>query len=122
MASGKNNKNWKGGDFLYGWLYNKIVESAKKRGHECTVSIEYLENLFLAQNKKCALSGIPLTFGRSSATTTGSVDRIDSEHGYIEGNVQWVHKDINMMKQKISNDKFIEYCKLVANYDRTLST
>jgi hypothetical protein len=114
VAKGKDNKNWKGGEFVYGWLYNKIYASATKRGHECSVTLPYLEKLFIEQEKKCALSGIPLTFGRSSATTTASLDRIDSDAGYIEGNVQWLHKDINMMKQRINNCLFIEYCKLVA--------
>lgn len=114
MAKGKDNKAWQGGEFLYGWLYNKVYASALKRGHECTVTLVYLEDLFIKQDKKCALSGIPLTFGRSSATTTASLDRIDSKVGYVEGNVQWLHKDINMMKQRIDNCLFVQYCKLVA--------
>lgn len=33
----------------------------------------------------------------------------------IEGNVQWVHKDINKMKMDIDIDKFISYFKIIAN-------
>jgi hypothetical protein len=46
---------------------------------------------------------------------TASVDRIDSSKDYVEGNVQWLHKDINRMKWDLDTDKFIELCKLVAN-------
>ena len=45
---------------------------------------------------------------------TMSLDRIDNNKGYIEENVQWVHKDINMMKRIYSQDYFIYMCKLVA--------
>lgn len=43
-----------------------------------------------------------------------SLDRIDSNKGYVEGNVQWVHKDVNMMKQSYSNERFIGICCMIA--------
>ena len=46
---------------------------------------------------------------------TASLDRIDSNKGYTKDNVQFVHKDINWMKQDFEQNKFIEYCKKVAN-------
>ena len=46
---------------------------------------------------------------------TASLDRIDSSKGYVEGNVQWVHKMINMSKQQYSQEEFIDMCKAVAN-------
>ena len=46
---------------------------------------------------------------------TASLDRINSNIGYVVNNIQWVYKDINYMKFKLSNDKFIYYCKLIAN-------
>lgn len=112
---GKSNKNWKGGEFIYGWVYNKMIKAAEKRKHHFDISMTYLEDLFIWQEKKCALSGLSLGFGRDSKSTTASLDRIDSSVGYIEGNVQWVHKDVNMMKQQLGNCQFIEYCRLVAN-------
>ena len=69
------------------------------------------------QNQKCQLSGIDLTFDSDLKIRDNnlSVDRIDSSIGYIEGNVQLVHKDINMMKGTLSQERFIELCKLVTN-------
>lgn len=42
-----------------------------------------------------------------------SLDRIDSSQGYIKGNVQWVHKDINKMKFDLSQDRFLELCNII---------
>lgn len=76
------------------------------------ITKEYLWKLFLKQDKKCALSNINLIL--SNQNNTASVDRIDSSLGYIEGNVQFVHKDINMMKRNYDQNYFINLCKLVS--------
>ena len=49
-------------------------------------------------------------------TGTASLDRIDSSKGYIQGNIQWVHKRINQMKWDSEENDFINWCKLVANH------
>ena len=50
-----------------------------------------------------------------ASSTTASLDRIDSSKGYVIGNVQWVHKDINIMKNKFDNQYFIDMCKKIAS-------
>lgn len=47
-----------------------------------------------------------------------SLDRIDSNMDYQEENVQWLHKDINMMKQQFDQDYFIQMCCAVADHYR----
>ena len=75
--------------------------------------------MFLKQDKKCALTGYPLHFGRNRNTpeTNASLDRIDSSKGYKENNVQWVLKDINRMKWQYNTDYFVKLCKLVAKHN-----
>lgn len=46
---------------------------------------------------------------------TFSLDRIDSKIGYIEGNVQWVHKMVNMCKQHYTQEEFLEMCVSIAD-------
>ena len=95
----------------------------KKRYKDNSIKIsplitkEYLWDLYIKQNKKCALSGIDIYLASSSVNkkeNTASVDRIDSSKGYIPDNVQWVHKKINKMKLDYSQNYFIELCGLVA--------
>ena len=67
------------------------------------------------QNKKCAITGTDIYFStKISGNGSASLDRIDSKAGYIIGNVQWVHKDINWMKADFGETEFIEWCKKVA--------
>jgi len=44
---------------------------------------------------------------------TASLDRIDSSKGYIEENVHWVHKRINVMKGNMSEQEFLNFCEAV---------
>lgn len=86
------------------------------------ITIEEAWKLFLAQNRKCALSGVELTFHahkHDGIPQTASLDRIDSTKGYVNGNVQWIHKDLNSMKRNYSDAVFIDWCIKVAKHNFT---
>ncbi len=105
----------KGTTNISGNYFRIIQESASQRNLKFEINIEYLEELINKQNFKCAISGITLICGYVDLRyLTMSLDRIDSSKGYIKGNVQWVHKDINMMKQNYAQNYFIELCLKVA--------
>jgi hypothetical protein len=90
---------------------------AKKREIPFTVTEEYLWELFLKQDKKCALTGVDLLISAVNRNlNSGSLDRINSRIGYEEGNLQWVHKTINMMKYVLKQDTFIDLCVKVADF------
>jgi hypothetical protein len=96
-------------------FFNKYKLSANSRSLDFEIDIEFASNLAKKQDYKCRYSGIDLKFNGDFKQITASIDRIDSSIGYIKNNVCWVHKDINMMKQQFSEEKFIEMCQLVAN-------
>jgi hypothetical protein len=102
-------------------LYGRYLKSAKVRNIEFNVSMKYLWNLFLKQKGKCALSGLDLVLEKTvvrtkgGANITASPDRINSSLGYVEGNIQWVHKDVNKIKQGFDEDYFINLCQLIIN-------
>lgn len=118
-CKGIHHKNWKGYGKISSALFSKIKALSQRRHLKFDLTIQYLWKLFKQQNEKCPLSGIVLTFPLTAHEIThgkgsASLDRIDSSRGYIKGNVQWVHKDINMMKQQFSQSYFIEMCHLVS--------
>ena len=116
---GSNSKNFKGvGEISISYI-RQLRFDAKARNLEFDVTPEYLWQLFLNQKSKCALSGQLLSFGihtkekTKEQSRTASLDRIDSSKGYVNGNLQWLHKDVNMMKKHYSQDYFIKVCKLI---------
>ena len=114
-----NSKHYKGIGNLSSTFFSRILEGARARNIEVSITMEYILELLEKQEYKCALSGIHLimskTFSKDrtnqASSTTASLDRIDSSKGYIPGNVQWVHKDVNLMKNKFDNQYFINMCK-----------
>ena len=66
------------------------------------------------QEFKCALTGWDID-AKNVAKNTASLDRIDSSIGYVEGNVQWVHKMVNMCKQQYTQEEFLSMCDAVSN-------
>lgn len=78
------------------------------------VTFEYLADLLIEQDFKCALTGWDIDTLEVNKNTA-SLDRIDSSKGYIEGNVQWLHKIANMSKQQYTQEEFINMCKAVAD-------
>lgn len=92
---------------------NKYKASAALRGIEWNVSFEYLADLLIEQDFKCALTGWDIH--AMEVNSPASLDRIDSSLGYIEGNVQWVTSKVNMMKQHYSQQDFIDVCIAVYN-------
>lgn len=115
--TGKNSKQYKGYEELNGKYWGVIRKRAERRGYELNIDIKFAWDLYIKQNRKCALSGLPIKFAisnRKSPETTASLDRIDSLKKYTEDNVQWVHKDVNIMKNVYDQKYFIGLCELIS--------
>lgn len=106
---------------LSGRHFGVLQRQAEHRGHEFSVTIEYLWEMFQRQEGRCALTGVSLSLSRKNmreGETMASLDRIKSEIGYLPENVQWVHPTVNFMKHAMPLDRFIEWCCLVADHVR----
>jgi hypothetical protein len=98
-----------------------LKANATKRNIEWALSADYLWDLLVKSNHKCALSGLDISLGKLLDSKvdyhmkTASLDRIDNSKGYVKGNVQWLHKHVNIMKNIHSEDYFISLCSLISN-------
>lgn len=98
-------------------LFKSYKRGAKNRNLEFNITIEEIWELFLKQNRMCALSKQYLTFGNNPQTNSASLDRIDNNKGYTKDNIQWIHKHIQQMKWAFDQDYFIQTCKDIARYN-----
>lgn len=94
--------------------FNTKMRGGVSRGFTWDLTIQDIWEMFLAQEGQCALSGLPISWSETGLTATVSIDRIDNSEGYIKGNVQLLHKDINMMKHAFEQDYFTQLCRKVA--------
>ncbi len=114
--TGNTNPNWQGCGSLGQDKYREIIYGASTRGIPFFLSIEELWSLFLSQDGKCALTHLPLSLKRNrhkSLREDASLDRIDSSLPYKLGNVRWLHKDVNLMKNILSDERLFELSSLI---------
>lgn len=119
--SKSNHKSWRGYKEIPLDFFTTIKRNAERRNIKFNITIEYIWEIFIKQNQKCALSGKDLKFGRIGKDRQGknaSVDRIDSTEGYIEGNIQWIDKQINIMKNNMDEKEFLELCNQIIKYKK----
>lgn len=122
---GENNAKWKGYKEVPGSFVNRITSRSKKLNREVKIDAEDIYNLWIKQDKKCSLSGLPIDFtninqgninrkeSKYDLICTASLDRINSNKEYTLNNIQLVHKDVNMMKKEYDQDYFLKLCRLI---------
>jgi len=100
--------------------FNALKDRAKNKNLTVDFDKEYLRYLWEKQNHKCALSGIQMTtlVFKGRVFTNISVDRINSKKGYLKSNVQLVCMGINQMKNDLSTDELLYFCKqIIKNHE-----
>lgn len=119
----RKHKLWKGFGDISG-DYWRTIKEAGRRFDTFDITIEYLWDLFIKQEQKCVISGLPLYFNTKVGSLsqngfqqrTASLDRIDSTKGYVKGNVQWVDKYVNRMMTDFPKEKFLGLVKTIYEY------
>lgn len=115
-CSNRKPRNWKGSGTVSATYFSSVKRGAKggkgRKPIPFDITIEYISDLLDNKQKgRCALTGLEI----SIKDKTASLDRVDSSKGYQKGNLQWLHKDVNMMKRHYSQDYFIYLCKAVGD-------
>ena len=107
----ETNREYSRGDLPYYEYWRR----AKYRGKECDLTIDYIKDLWKKQNGKCAITRIPLIHPTKATNKClmASLDRIESDKGYIIGNVQFVTCAINYAKNSHSDSDIRDFIKLV---------
>jgi hypothetical protein len=116
---GSQHPHFKGFERIQASHWGQYISGATKRGLDFDITMEYAWGIYINQNRLCALSGQPIYFPRTrkqKTQSTASLDRIDSSKGYIPGNVQWIHKEINRMKSSLSEKDFLQFIRQIAEY------
>ena len=106
-------------------MSSHYISSAKRRARKLKLDFDldakFLWKLYEKQDRKCALSGVPISFSmvnKRRAQGTISLDRIESDKGYTRNNVQWVHKNVNLMKMYLSQEVFIDFCEKICHHSQ----
>jgi len=101
--------------------YMKSINSRHgSKGLDVNITVEDLKSQWELQNGLCKFSGVELILSTHSKIIkdpihSASVDRIDSKMGYVKGNIVWVSRSINYMKNEMSDELVWELCNLICD-------
>jgi len=112
---GEERHNYSGYKGITGSLWGKMRSSAFRRKLDFSITIEEGWDLFIKQDKKCALTELPIEIEQGRKMGTASLDRIDSSKGYLIDNIQWVHRNVNIIKHTCSQEYLITICRKIVN-------
>ena len=83
------------------YLYSLAKRRAKRKGQNFSISISDLGDI----PKTCPLLGIKIDSYSEEQKYHPSIDRIDSNKGYIKGNVMIISHRANMLKNNADSDE-----------------
>jgi hypothetical protein len=120
----KNGEMWIRLKFL-----RENLDRASRRGaksQHIDIGLDRLYKIGEEQDWKCALTGQPLEFTRGGTSWGGkwcnpnscTLDRINSNKGYIKGNIQLVTWKVNCIKQHFNNSEFIDICRQISKFNK----
>ena len=108
---------------------SRILHQVRNRDKSCNLNINYVMNLYMLQQGKCAISGAKMvTSGYASSceariTSKGapvldsiSIDRKNPKKGYIKGNVRLVTFQANVAKHLGTDAQLLKFCKAVVKH------
>lgn len=84
-----------------------------KRGHECTITPDFLRDLWNRQGGRCYWLGIPLdltnTRRRGNHPAKATLERLDGAKGYVPGNVVWASSFANQGRGVATVEEFATF-------------
>lgn len=115
-CSNKQKRDWKSSDPAT-YLYSRLGRQSGPKKIEVSIDKEFLRELWEAQNGKCAVTGLHMTYfpreQRHSTGLNGSVDRLDGLKGYVKGNVRLVCARVNAMRSSGEDADLLWWCKQI---------
>lgn len=93
-------------------LYRGIQSRVKRSKLELDFNVDFLLKLWHKQNGKCVMTDISMTHIVDDPQAV-SVDRINSNNGYLKDNIQLVCRFINYAKNTYQNERIIGLIKSI---------
>lgn len=102
---------WCGYEEIPGAFLAELKANCKRRKLKLCIDLKDIWEAYLKQDRKCALSGLPINFSCKEGESTASIDRLNNDLCYLPDNFQLVHKDINFLRGTMTKEELIFWCR-----------
>lgn len=118
FKNSSGNRKDKYSPFKYFIKQAKLRAKSKVKFQSFNITLEYLKDLWESQGGKCAISRVEMELPTTLAENRdspfcASLDRINSEVGYMQGNVQFVTQFCNLGKRDFKTEKVLKFIQAV---------
>ena len=115
-----NKLNYSNEQKLHHILLSRLLgakQRATKKNIEFDITLEDLVDIYNKQKGLCAITGLKMTHDvlNGRTYTNMSLDRIDSQKGYIKDNIQLVCMVVNQMKSDLTYEELYFYCNKIVH-------
>lgn len=106
-------------------LFNTAKAHSKTRKKEFTISLNDLKSKWEEQEGKCPYTGWTLLLAETTKISTEkipckvSLDRINSNEGYVPGNIQFISMIANYAKNEWDDNCILEFAAAVVQHHQT---
>lgn len=106
-------------------IFFSSQKTAKVKGFGFNLTLEFLKSQWLKQEGRCPYTNIQMELprvmrDRVHSLNAASLDRIDSDLGYVQGNVEFVCRFVNLGKNGYSKEEVQKFFKMVGIPDARL--
>lgn len=92
----------------------------KTSNEDFEITYKYANDLLKKQKHRCAYTG-HILFAQENCNNC-LLDKINPQKGFVKNNVQWVVKQIAIMKGELTDKQFLNICKKIFIRNSTLQT
>lgn len=93
------------------------IATWRKKTPGSDLTVDYLLNLWNTQDGKCYYTGKPMLWKSAGiASESMSLDRLDPDKGYVQGNVVWCCLFVNVMKGHLTEQGFYGMMRHILAY------
>lgn len=93
------------------------ISTWRRKDSNSDLTVDYLISLYKSQQGKCYYSGEEMILGGTVETrwSSASLDRLNPDLGYKQGNLVWCTYKVNTMKGALDYDSFLTLLRKVVN-------
>ena len=100
------------------YLTTQLKSTRRDSGIEWEIDKDYIHKIWDKQKGKCNITGLNMTWSKGNGVIrySASIDRMNSNVGYVIGNIQLVCSMINIMKNNLSDSELYWWSKAIVEH------
>lgn len=98
---------------MYAGFSTSGKRAKRKKWDRPNLTKEFLLELYKKQNGRCYWTRVSLNLARAGSLTDVSLDRLDGDLGYLQGNVVLTCRGANLARNDSTPEEMLQFIRLI---------